>query len=88
MEQVFGLNAFEIVIHHLAPGPEAVLAVTGAFTQARHRALVRMRVQVRNRRQQDFGAIARIIGRIRRNRRDIAIGVDTDFDRLGPAAGQ
>ena len=48
VSQVLGLNALEVVVHHLAPGPEAVSAVAGALAEARHRALMGVRMNVGN----------------------------------------
>jgi len=88
MGQVFGLNPFQVVVHHLAPGPEAVSTVAVAFAEACHRALVSMRVNVWNGRDQQLDAVTARIGSICRNAGDIAIGIDIDFNRVSPAIVQ
>jgi len=92
MLQVLGLNAFQVVIHHLAPAPEAIAGAIGRnvclFAQARHSALVGMRMYVRNSRNQYFIAFTLLIFDTRANVFDIARIVDSNLDLTRPAVGE
>ena len=83
--QVLGLDALEVVIHDLAPCPETVGTVAGAFAETGHGALVRVRMHVRYRRDQQLGAFAAAVVAARRHRIDSAVGIDADVDATGPA---
>ena len=72
---VVGRQLAEEAVHHLAPGPEAVMRRASLLGESRHAALERVAVQVRHAGDREARDVLRAVARrIRRDARDRAVG--------------
>ena len=63
--EFFGSDATGERVHHLAPGPETVVGIRLALGEAGHRALERVRMEIRHARQHVAAEPTRIVARAR-----------------------